>query len=234
VHWTYVAWAAGGYLAGTFPSTWVVAKAKRANEILADAERSSGETDPHILMAKHVGVGWAILAGTMDVVKGFIYIRSAQWWGKLPDSWLALTGVTVVVGHSYPFYLRRMAGRGLAAMSGVLLAILPVEMTICGLVIVLGGVTRTTGFATTVGVASVPVVAAAQGQPGEFVALGGAIVAIIMFRRLEGVGDLIRKGANPAKAVLYRTVFDSSGPPPGHGVWDERTGPAGQEHLPPS
>ena len=228
--WTHLAWAAGGYLAGTFPSTWIVAKAKRADRIIADARRSSGETDPHILMARHIGVGWTILAATMDVVKGFIYLRSAQWWGNLPDSWLALTGVTVVVGHSYPFYLRRMAGRGLAAMSGVLLALLPVEMTICGLLIVLGGVTRTTGIATTLGVASVPAVAAAQGQPGEFVAMGGAIFAIIMIRRVEGVGEVVRKGTNPVKAVLYRCVFDSSGPPPGHGVWDrEQTGP---EHLP--
>jgi glycerol-3-phosphate acyltransferase PlsY len=217
-----VAWAGGGYLAGTFPSTLIVAKAKRATVLLSTAGRSSGETDPHILMAKHLGVGWTALAATLDVLKAFVFVLVARHWGHVPDAWLALVGVTLVVGHAYPFYGRQMAGRGLAATAGVLLVLLPVEMTICGLLIVLGGVTRTTGLATTLGLASVPAVAGIQGQPGTFVAMGVAIVAVIMIRRLEGVGDVIGRGHSPARAFLYRAVFDSSGPPPGRGVWDAR------------
>ena len=218
--WTGVAWAGGGYLAGTFPSTLIVARAKRATTLLSTAGRSSGETDPHILMAKHLGVGWTALAATLDVLKAFVFVLVARQWGHVPDAWLALIGVTLVVGHAYPFYGRQMAGRGLAATAGVLLVLLPWEMTICGLLIVLGGVTRTTGLATTLGLVSVPVVAAVQGQPGAFVAMAAAIVAVIMIRRLEGVGEVIRREHSPARAFLYRTVFDSSGPPPGRGVWD--------------
>jgi hypothetical protein len=115
-------------------------------------------------------------------------------------------------------------------MAGVFLVLLPVEMTICGLLIVVGGVTRTTGLATTIGTASVPVVAAVQGQPASFVAMGAAIFAVIMIRRLEGVGEVIRTGIHPMRAAVYRCVFDSSGPPPGHGVWDQE--PTGQEDAP--
>jgi glycerol-3-phosphate acyltransferase PlsY len=230
--WTHLAWAGGGYLAGTFPSTWIVARAKHATGVLSAAGRTSGETDPHILMATHLGVGWTVLAATLDVVKGFMYVLAAREWGRLPDPWLALTGVAVVVGHSYPFYAKRMAGRGLAATAGVLLVLLPLEMTICGVLIVVGGVTRTTGLSTTVGIASVPVVAAIQGQPGSFVAMSAAIFAVIMIRRLEGVGEVIRAGTSPFRAALYRSVFDSSGPPPGHGVWDHRAAGHGQEDAP--
>ena len=35
--WTHLAWAAGGYVAGTFPSTWIVARAKRATGLLSAA-----------------------------------------------------------------------------------------------------------------------------------------------------------------------------------------------------
>lgn len=226
--WTGVSWAAGGYLAGTFPSTWVVAKATRATGLLAAAGRSSGETDPHILMAKHLGVGWTVVAATLDVLKGFVFVAAAREWGHLGAPWLALAGVTVVVGHAFPFYLKEMAGRGLAATSGVLLFLLPIEMTVAGLLIVFGGVVRNTSLATTIGLASVPGVAAFQGQPGAFVAMGGAIFAVILIRRLEGVGDVVRGGVSRGRAVLYRCVFDSSGPPPGEGVWDAR-----REHLPP-
>ena len=80
--WTHLAWAAGGYVAGTFPSTWIVARAKRATGLLSAAGRSSGETDPHILMARHLGVGWSALAATLDVVKGFVYVLASRELGR--------------------------------------------------------------------------------------------------------------------------------------------------------
>ena len=66
-----ILWAAFGYLAGTFPSTWLVAKAKGASELMERSGRSSSETDPHILMVSELGVGWTALAATLDVLKGW-------------------------------------------------------------------------------------------------------------------------------------------------------------------
>src|SRR6266567_9419143 len=206
-------WAAGGYLAGTFPSTLIVARANRAKTLLLTARRNAGETDPHILMAKHLGVGWTALAATLDVLKGLLFVLAARHWGHLGIAWLALTGVAVVVGHSFPFFAQQMAGRGLAAASGVLLVLLPVEMTVAGLLIVFGGILRMTGLASTIAMASVSGVAAFQGQPGGLVAMGGAIFLIIIIRRLEGVDEVIRQGVPAGRAVLYRCLFDSSGPP---------------------
>ena len=215
--WNGVAWAGGAYLAGTIPSTWIVARAKRASGLISASGRSAGETDPHILMAKHLGVGWTALAATLDVLKGLVYVMAARHWGHLDQGWLALAGVCVVVGHSFPLYAQQMAGRGVAAASGVYLALLPWEMVVAGLLIVLGGAIRSTSLFTTIGMGSVPVVAAVQRQPAEFVAMAGAVFAILMIRRLEGVGTVIRSGIRPGRAILYRCVFDSSGPPaPAH------------------
>src|SRR2546423_13911282 len=118
--WSGLAWVAVGYLAGTFPSAWLVATANRATGVLAASARSSGEMDPHILMAKHLGVGWTVVAATLDVLKGFFFVLLARDVGHAGQGWLALAGVMVVIGHCFPFYLRQMAGRGLAAASGVL------------------------------------------------------------------------------------------------------------------
>jgi glycerol-3-phosphate acyltransferase PlsY len=217
-------WAALGYLVGTFPSAWIVAKAKGADGLLVAAGRASGETDPHILMAKHLGVGWTALAATLDVLKGLLFVAVAREWLGLGPSWVALCGVTVVVGHAFPFYLKETAGRGLAAASGVYLFLLPVEMTIAGLLIVAGGAARVTGLATTIAMASVPVVAAIQGQPGEYVAMGAAIFTIIMIRRLEGVGEVTGRGISPVRAVLYRCLYDASEPPEKLNPWRSREG----------
>jgi acyl phosphate:glycerol-3-phosphate acyltransferase len=213
--WRGLFWGAGGYLAGTLPSTWLVARAKRAYGLISVARRSAGETDAHVLMTRHLGVGWTALAATLDVLKGFFMVIAARHWGRLDDAWVALTGVAVVVGHAYPFYAQQMAGRGLAAASGVYLALLPIEMVVAGLLIVIGGAIRATSLFTTVGMASVPVVAALTGQPGEFVAMATAVFAILMIRRMEGIGSVIRSGISPARAVLYRCVFDSSSAPAG-------------------
>jgi glycerol-3-phosphate acyltransferase PlsY len=191
----------------------IVARAKHATALLSSAGRTSGETDAHILMTKYLGVGWTALAATLDVLKGLVYVVLARHAGHLPDSWLALVGVLVVVGHAYPFYARQMAGRGLATAAGVFLFLLPIQMTIAGILIVIGGATRNTSLFSTIGMGSVPIAAAIQGQPGAFVAMGVALFAILVIRRLEGVGDVIGHGVSPGKAILYRAVFDSSGPP---------------------
>jgi len=221
-------WAAGGYLAGTLPSTWIVARSKGAHDLLAVARRSSGETDPHILMNEHLGVGWTALAATIDVLKGLVLVLAGREWGHLNAAWLALCGVTVVVGHAFPFYLKEMAGRGLAAAAGVFLFLLPVEMTVAGLIIVAGGAAGVTGLASTTAMAGLPLVAAIQGQPGEFVAMAAAIFAILIIRRLEGIGEVIGRGIPPGRAILYRCLYDASDAPARLNPWRSREG-----NLPP-
>jgi glycerol-3-phosphate acyltransferase PlsY len=208
-----ILWVLGAYLAGTLPWTLIVAKAKRATVLLSSSGRRAGETDAHILMAQHLGVGWTVVAATLDVLKGFVLVLAGRHWGHLDPSWLALVGVAAVLGHTFPPYAREMAGRGLATSAGIYLVLLPVEMVVAGVTIVAGRVARITGLAATAAMASVPVLAAIQGQPGEFVAMGAAVFAILVIRRLEGVGDVIRSGVRPARAILYRALFDSSGPP---------------------
>jgi glycerol-3-phosphate acyltransferase PlsY len=220
--------AFAGYLVGTFPSAWIVAKAKGAHNLLATAGRASGETDPHILMTRHLGVGWTALAATLDVLKGLVFVAAVREVLGLNTAWVAACGVAVVVGHAFPFYLKEMAGRGLAAASGVYLFLLPVEMVIAGLIIVAGGAARVTGLASTIAMGSVPVIAALQGQPGELVAMAAAIFAIILIRRLEGLGEVTRQGISPARAMLYRCLYDASEPPTKLNPWRSREG-----NLPP-
>ena len=205
-----LAWVFAGYVIGTLPFALIVARAKRAPALISSSRRTAGETDPHMLMWKQLGLFWAIVAGTLDVLKGFLYILAARYLGRLDVTWLAVTGAAVVVGHTFPFYARDMAGRGLAAASGVSLVLLPIPMAIAGVIILIGGATRTTGLSTTIGFLSIPVMAAFQGQPRPFVVMATAVFAILMIRRVEGVGAVIRSGVPPAKAIWDRCVFDSS------------------------
>jgi glycerol-3-phosphate acyltransferase PlsY len=226
-----VLWAGGAYLSGTFPSTLLIARLRShegGRELLAASGRHAGETDPHTLMTRYLGAGWATAAAAADVLKGLVFLLVARGPGNVPVSWLALCGLMVVMGHAFPFYAPQMAGRGLAAAAGVYLVLLPWEMTAAGVLIVVGVLARNSGLASTVGMAGVPVVAAWQGQPGPLVAMATSIVALLMIRRLEGVGQVMRSGVPPVRAVLHRCLFDSSGPPASRGEVARR----GEVHPP--
>jgi glycerol-3-phosphate acyltransferase PlsY len=164
-------------------------------------------------MTTHLGWAWTIAATSADVLKGLLVVLIAREPGGLPDGWLAATGVAAVLGHVYPFFLRRWAGRGLATSAGVLLVLLPVEMAIAGLLILFGYAVRATGLLSTIAMGSVPVVAAIQGQPAAFVWMGVAILLILLARRLEGVRDVVAAGVSWPRALLWRAVFDASASP---------------------
>jgi glycerol-3-phosphate acyltransferase PlsY len=212
--WVGLVWTAGGYLVGTIPSTYLVTRARGGTEVIRRARRQAGETDAHILMTAHLGGRWSALAATADVVKALGYMLLARGVGGLPPPWLALTGVALLVGYGWPPYARAMAGRGLAVASGVYLALLPVEMVVMGVLILLGAVgLGDTALMSTTGLLSVPVVAAVRGETAAYVAMASAILLIVLIRRLEGVGEVIRGGVPAPRALWYRAVHDASGSP---------------------
>jgi glycerol-3-phosphate acyltransferase PlsY len=220
-----ILWLVGAYLAGTIPSTLLVARIRwnhGGRELVAEARRDTGERDPHILMTPRMGAVWSGLAGTTDVLKAAVYLLAARELGDLPATWLAACGVAVVLGHAFPFYAARMSGRGLAAAAGVYLVLLPWEMVVAGVVILIGVAVRNSGVATTVAMLSVPFVAAVQGQPAAYVAMGAAVFVLIVVRRLQGVRSVVRSGVPAGRAILSRVVLDATAVPPasatpGHG-----------------
>jgi acyl phosphate:glycerol-3-phosphate acyltransferase len=208
-----ILWVAGGYLVGTFPSAYLAARAAGGRAVITAARRDASEADAHMLLTRHVGKGWSAAAATIDVAKALGYVLLAQRVGEIASGWLAAVGVAIVVGHCWPPYARSFAGRGLSAASGVLLALLPVEMAVAGVIIVAGIPPRLTGPASTLGLASVPLVAAVRGQPPEEVAMAAAVLLVVVLRRLEGVGAMVRAGIRPGRAIYYRAVWDMSAKP---------------------
>ena len=208
-----VAWIVGAYVVGSFPSTWLAARSGRSLEMHEAVQRDVGEADAHLMATKHLGWAWGTAAATVDVLKGLLWLLAARRLGSQGDGVLAATGVAAVAGHAFPVLARRFAGRGLATSAGVYLVLLPLQMVIAGVLILAGIALRVGGLASTIAMASVAPVAAVQGQPGAFVAMAAAIFAMIIVRRLEGVRAVIRSGVTPARAVIYRCLFDASASP---------------------
>ena len=68
----------------------LIVKLKASSAVAAAAARNRSEADAHILIRDHIGVGWMVLAATIDVTKAGLYPLAARRFGGLPDEWVAL------------------------------------------------------------------------------------------------------------------------------------------------
>jgi len=205
-----ILWVVAAYFVGV-SFAFVIVFLKGSRDVALAADRRRSEADAHILIRDHIGMGWMVLAATVDVAKAGLFPLAARRFGHLPASWVALVGFILVLGYAYPLFWKSMAGRGLGAAAGVMLGLVPLPMVLGGIVVGLGVVARRTGPASTVGFAVVPIAAAVQGQPAVFVAMSGGLLGIVLLRRLEGVSDAADRWGWPL-ALWRRVAFDADVP----------------------
>ncbi len=203
-------WVVGGYLVGSIPAAYLVARATGARAVVELASADSSVADAHLLLAEHAGPAATAVAIGGDVAKAVVVAAAARRAG-LTTGWRAATGVAVVAGHAFPPFARPFAGRGLAAAAGVTLVNLPLEMVVAGSVLLAGKALGHTGAGSTAGFTAVPVVAAATGRPRGMVAMGAGVLGVILARRLVGVGPVAREDGW-IRSLARRLVFDADRP----------------------
>jgi glycerol-3-phosphate acyltransferase PlsY len=202
-----ILWALVGYACGSLPSAWFIAVITNNRAVLDAVQRTVGEADAHLLLKQRAG-RIAISAAAMDVLKGFTPVVLALRLTGPHE--IAACAVAAVCGHCWPPVYYRFAGRGLATAAGTFLAFLPVEMAIAGIIRVIGTAVKAGGLLSTVGFASVPLVAWYRGQPKPYIVAAAAINVLIFVRRLEGLEDDVRMGVPTHVAIFRRVVFDAS------------------------
>jgi glycerol-3-phosphate acyltransferase PlsY len=112
------------YLLGSIPFAYIIGKFSGF-----DVRRIGDKNVGTFNVFRHGGWAAGIITLVADVGKGALAIVVAR---VLSANELVVlgAGVAVVIGHNLPVFLRFRGGRGLAAVIGALLALLPVEMLI--------------------------------------------------------------------------------------------------------
>ena len=112
---TAVFWAFAGYLAGSCPTGFLVAKYIKGADIRAFGSGNIGATNVGRLMGKR----WAVAVAVFDMLKGGLAVLAASCFISDPTI-LALTGVCAVLGHNFPLWLGFRGGKGVATTFGVI------------------------------------------------------------------------------------------------------------------
>ena len=108
------------YLLGSIPSAYVAGRLRKGIDIRQVGSRNMGTMNVYY----EVGHKEAILVFFVDIAKGIGAILLARWL-EVPLLWQLLVGLTAVIGHAFPVFLKFRGGKGGAITIGILLFLMP-------------------------------------------------------------------------------------------------------------
>jgi glycerol-3-phosphate acyltransferase PlsY len=170
----------GGYLLGSVPTAYLLARWKRGIDI---RQIGSGNVGGSNLRAT-LGVWATITVGLTDIAKGALPVFLGQRSG-LGDTTAILAGLAAVVGHDWPPWLGFQGGRGIATTLGVLLVTFPVGVASNLGLLALGALTHQVPLLNAVGVLTLPLLSRVLGEPSVITGMTLGLVVLMIVKRLE-------------------------------------------------
>ena len=133
-----VALIALAYLIGSIPFSFLVVRIVAGKDVREHGSGNVGATN----VARTAGRIPGIVALLLDIAKGYLAVKVAQWLVTRPEwpfaagpepwqsreMWVALAGLIAVLAHMYPVWIRFRGGKGVATAAGVFLALDPLVL----------------------------------------------------------------------------------------------------------
>jgi acyl phosphate:glycerol-3-phosphate acyltransferase len=172
-----IAVVAFGYLAGSIPFAFVLAR-RRGIDLRHAGSGNVGAAN----VLRTSGVPNAVIAFLLDAAKGAVAVLVAQRLSAEPATPVA-GGLASIIGHIYPVWLGFRGGKGVATAGGVFAVLTPAALGIAAAVFVLAiWVTRYVSVGSMAAAVTLPVTTAAMNVPAA-VAVGTVIAAVIIVHR---------------------------------------------------
>ena len=112
----YVYCSLMGYFIGALNPSYFLAK-KKGFDIRTKGSGNAGASNALILFGKAMGV----LCAVLDIAKAFFAIYFSRLLFPQFRHAFAVTGVSCILGHIFPFYMKFKGGKGLACLGGTIL-----------------------------------------------------------------------------------------------------------------
>lgn len=182
-----ILWCLGAYLAGSIPTSFVVARVFAGKDLREFGSKNLGATNLYRLM------GWrgAVPAGLFDVAKGAVPVLLAV--SNTTPAWFPLVvGACAIIGHVSSPFVGFKGGKGVATAAGVFLGFAPLSILVA--LVVFAIVVKASGYVSLGSMtgaaaffASIPVF-----YPGDTVKLfaGLAVFLFIVYTHRANIGRL--------------------------------------------
>ncbi|OPX90464.1 MAG: Glycerol-3-phosphate acyltransferase [Pelotomaculum sp. PtaB.Bin104] len=180
--WTVLA----SYLIGSIPFSYLVARYWKGIDIRNIGSGNVGTTN----VWRNAGPVAGILALVGDLGKGVLAIMLARHYGG--SLLVALSGMAVLAGHSWPLFLGFKGGKLVATGVGVIVAISP-PVGILAAVIWLStvGITKYVSIASILAVTAIPVLMLAFHLQWPYLVLGIFITIFAVVKHIPNIKRLL-------------------------------------------
>jgi len=176
-----------GYMLGSIPAAFIVAKLRKGIDIREVGRGNMGAVN----VMREVGMWEGALVAVVDVGKGAAAIIFGQALG-VSQPWLLGAGGAAVLGHSFPVYIGFRGGQGVATVIGVVLVLSPVVTGIaCGIIGVALLLTRHIFASIVIAAPFFPLIMWLVERSPTLMLFALAIVLFIGFRSRRGLKELI-------------------------------------------
>ncbi|MFO7915884.1 MAG: glycerol-3-phosphate 1-O-acyltransferase PlsY [Candidatus Krumholzibacteriales bacterium] len=122
--------AASGYLLGSIPSSFIMAKMLRGIDLRDYGSGNLGAANTFRILGAKAAVPVLII----DIGKGFLAVKLVSMAGIDNFAFIALAALMAILGHNYSVFVRFSGGKGVGTTTGAFLAIVPVAVLICLLI----------------------------------------------------------------------------------------------------
>ena len=149
-------------------------------------------------VARELGMKWGVITLILDVLKGFgpmvAFSLTASGSGTGREMALAGIGLSALLGHMFPVFLKFRGGKGVATALGVYLAISPLSC-LCGLIlfVVIVAIWDFISLGSIVAACAMPFFFALFGEPYPFVAASVVMAVLICYKHKDNLRRLVRR-----------------------------------------
>ncbi len=191
-----------GYLLGSIPTGIVLTRLFSNVDPRKSGSKNIGATNIYRTSGKTLGI--MTLVG--DMFKGALPIWMATMWTQhdlwgVPDLWIALVGLSPILGHIFPIFLGFKGGKGVATALGIYVIISPIAVLIefCFFALIVWK-WRIIALGSIFCATSIPVlIAFFRSDSQVYFILSVVIAALILFRHQSNIARILQGTENKWK-----------------------------------
>ncbi len=192
------------YLIGSFPTAYLAGRLRKDVDIRKVGSRNVGAMN----VFYQVGFKTGLIVLAIDIGKGMAVIALARWLG-VPLLAQLFAGLAVVIGHSFPVFLKFRGGRGGATCIGILAFLMPwgipVYAAIFGIILLL---TRYPTLSYSLAFLCFPFIAWLKYHSPELIIFSVAILLLPAIKYIPRIKEMRTTGGNWRHVLLRKNFKD--------------------------